>query len=65
MVVNDTKISQKMKKISWLNIKKQYYGMKKKRLIIIIKNYSYNDLEKSFDGEQVKAEYQDILKNQF
>ena len=51
MIVNDTKISQKMKKISWLNIKKQYYGMKEKRLIIIIKNYSYNDLEKSFDGE--------------
>ena len=29
MVVNDTKISQKMKSKSWLSIEKNYYKMRK------------------------------------
>ena len=53
MVMIDKKISQKMKNKSLLSIKK-YYNMRKKYLIIIIKNYYFlksNDLEKTFDGE--------------
>ena len=53
MVMIDKKISQKMKNKSLLSMKK-YYNMRKKCLIIIIKNYYFlkiNDLEKTFDGE--------------
>ena len=53
MVMIDKKISQKMKNKSLLSIKK-YYNMRKKCLIIIIKNYYFlksNGLEKTFDGE--------------
>ena len=41
--------------------------MRKKCFIIIIRNSYFkksSDLEKSFDGEWVKAKYQDILKTQ-
>ena len=45
--MNDTKA---------LSIAKKYYGMRKKRFIIITTNYYFNNLE---------AKYEDVLKNQF
>ena len=39
MVVNVTKISQKMKKINYLSIEKKLYRIKKKHFIIIMKKY--------------------------
>ena len=58
MVVNATKISQKMKNKSLLSIEKN----KIEYVIITIKNYflKNNDLESSFDEE-----YKDVLKSQF
>ena len=59
MVVNVTKISQKMKSKNLLSIEK-YYGMRGKCLIIVIRNYYYlksNYLARSFDEE-----YKDVLK---
>ena len=38
IVVNVTKISQKMKTKSWLNIEKKH-RMRKKRFVLIMKNY--------------------------
>ena len=62
MVVNVTKISQKMKKISWLVIEENiikwekalYYNCEK---VLFQKN---NGLKTSFNEE-----YKDVLKNQF
>ena len=62
MVVNVTKISQKMKKISWLVVEKNiikwekalYYNYKK---VLFQKN---NDLKTSFNEK-----YKNVLKNQF
>ena len=58
MVVNATKISQKMKNKSLLSIEKN----KIEYVIITIKKYflKNNDLESSFDEE-----YKDVLKSQF
>ena len=39
MVVNDAKISQKMKNKNMLSTETKYYRMGKKYLIIIISNY--------------------------
>ena len=33
MIVNITKISQKMKKINWLSIENKFYGMRKNALL--------------------------------
>ena len=41
MVLNDTKIYQKMKNKSWLHIEKYYKRRQKKCLIIVIRNYFY------------------------
>ena len=65
MVMNDTKICQKMKKKFVEYRKKQ---QEEKRFLTIIRNYYFlesNDLEKSFDGEQIKSKCEDALKNQF
>ena len=44
MVVNVTKISQKMEKNKLVEYRKKYYRMRKKCLIIIIKtNFSLNN----------------------
>ena len=39
MVAYDTKMFKKMKTKSWLSLEMKYYKMRKKRLIIIIRNY--------------------------
>ena len=51
IVVNDTKISQKMKNKSLLSIENKILQNEKKRLIIITKNtiLTSNDLESLFD----------------
>ena len=56
-----------MKSKSLLSIKKKLQG-EKKGFVIIIRNYYFkksNYLENSFDGEQTKTKYQDVLKIQF
>ena len=59
MVVNVTKISQKMKNKSLLSVEKKYYRLRKHALFIVMKNYYFksNDLKSSFDEE-----YKDLLK---
>ena len=49
MVVNVTRISQKMKNKSLMSIEKKYYRMRKKHLIIILK--------KCFNLENVSSFY--------
>ena len=44
MVVKGTKISPKMKNKSWLSKEKKYYKMRKKLLIIIIRNYFHLEM---------------------
>ena len=77
MVVIDTKIYQKMKNKSCLSIEKNIKN-KKKRLIIIIRNYFHLEnfhvflkgcklilrsyLKSFFDKEQIKTKYQDFFK---
>ena len=43
MVVNDTKISQKMKNKNLLSIEKKYFKLRKKRSFIIIKSYCFKN----------------------
>ena len=59
MVVNVTKIFQKMKNKSLLSVEKKYYRLRKHALFKIMKNYYFksNDLKSSFDEE-----YKDLLK---
>ena len=59
MVVNVTKIFQKMKNKSLLSVEKKYYRLRKHALFKIMQNYYFksNDLKSSFDEE-----YKDLLK---
>ena len=69
MLLNDTKIDQKIKNKSLLKIEKNIIKSKK-RLIIIVKNFFFfkkksNYSKKFFDEKQIKTKYQDVFKNQF
>ena len=48
MVVNDTKLCQKMKTKACCWVKKKYYKIRKKRLIIFIRNYSHLENQQLF-----------------
>ena len=66
MVVSGTKIDQKMQFKSLLTIEKNIINSEKmlyynyKKLFLFFKNS--NGFENSFDEDQIKAKYQDVLK---